>query len=174
MKTEKNFCKDCKQSYTISHNLCMKTYNLERKIPVKKQFFCMHCDPPKSITSKQHLKEHISVVHEGKRYACPECDKIYRTTGHLKSHIQSDHLKQDNFECKYCGKRFGSRIRLDGHTRQSHTQTNCKICNKQVNSQFELKKHMVIVHNDTKNAWICEICPKRVFFTETMFQKHIG
>ena len=174
MKTDKKFCKDCRQSYTTTHNHCVKTYNAAYREKVKKQYFCPHCDPPKSVSTAQHLREHIKVIHEGIRYACPECDKQYSCKGHLKSHIQSEHLKQEDFECEPCGKKFGSRLKLKSHKFQSHSQTNCDICNKQVNSRFELKKHMVLIHNNTENAWICDVCPsKRVFFTQTMFNKHI-
>ena len=172
VKTDKNFCKHCKASYTSVHNC--SSYGFKKLDPTKKEaFVCAHCNPPKSFASKQHLNEHISVQHEGKRYACSECDKNYTTIRHLKSHIQTVHLKRGDFKCKFCGKKFATIDRHRNHVRQSHTQVNCEICFKQINNQFELKKHKVLVHNDTKNAWICEICPKRVFFTQTMFQKHI-
>ena len=170
LKTDKNFCRDCKQPYTNLHNTCIKTY--KNPNPLKKKFVCTHCNPPKSFSSKQHYNEHISVQHEGKRYACSECDKTYSNIENLKSHVQCDHLQKEDFECEFCGKKFGHRRRLQNHTRQSHTQTSCEICNKHVNNRLELKKHMVLVHNDTKNAWICEFCPKKVFFTQSMFQKH--
>ena len=170
MKTEKNFCRDCKQPYTNEHTFCPRNY--KNPNPIKKEkIICPQCN--KSYSSKQYLREHIGTAHEGKRYACSECDKHYATLVHLKSHIQIVHLKREDFECKICGKKFGSLVRLRNHNRQSHTQMNCEICNKQVNNPFELKKHMALVHNDTKNAWICEICPKRVFFTETSYQKHV-
>ena len=92
---------------------------------------------------------------------------------HLKSHIQIVHMKCQDFECEHCGKKFGALVRLRNHVRQSHTQILCGICHKQVNNRHELKRHMALEHNETKDAFVCEICPKKVFFNRLAFNKHI-
>ena len=32
---------------------------------------------------------------------------------------------------------------------------------------------LALEHNETKDAFVCEICPKKVFFNRLAFQKHI-
>ena len=82
-------------------------------------------------------------------------------------------MKCQDFECEHCGKKFGALVRLKNHVRQSHTQILCGLCHKQVNNRHELKRHMALEHNETKDAFVCEICPKKVFFNRLAFQKHI-
>ena len=36
-----------------------------------------------------------------------------------------------------------------------------------------MKKHLALEHDMVKGAYFCEICPKKVFFTETMKNKHM-
>jgi len=172
METEKTYCKKCRLSYVdgVHLNCARNWYNKDD--PLKKDALtCPHCK--KSLSSKQYLKEHISTVHERNRYGCNECDKTFSSVVHLKSHYNTKHLKCEAFVCNTCGKKYGSLNTLRNHKRQSHTQMTCEVCQKQVNNPSELKKHMVLVHNDTKNAWICEICPKKVFFTKAMYEKHL-
>ncbi|QQP39439.1 Zinc finger protein 729 [Caligus rogercresseyi] len=53
-------------------------------------FRCEHCF--KGFTTKGHLKEHISGVHE--RYNnvhCPVCHKSFNTQKRMKKHLFSSH-----------------------------------------------------------------------------------
>lgn len=166
VKTEKNYCKKCKQTYTDEHNFCRKD---EKFI-----YNCPHCSG--EYTSKEGLKFHISRIHEGKntKYSCKHCDQTYASNQNLQSHIQSVHEKGQDYECKPCGKKFGSYRAVVNHNNQSHSQVNCEICGKQIANPNALKRHKVFVHNDTKGAWLCEKCPKKVFFVQTAFEKHMN
>jgi len=35
------------------------------------------------------------------------------------------------------------------------------------------KKCGVVTDKDTKGVWLCDICPKKLFFPEITFDKHI-
>ena len=91
----------------------------------------------------------------------------------MESHIKSFHEKSFDFECQYCGKKSASFHRLKNHIYQSHSHVTCELCGVKVANPSELKKHKVFVHKDTKGAWLCQKCPKKVFFTKTMFEKHL-
>merc|ERR1712241_538942 len=63
MKTEKNFCRDCKQPYTNEHTSCPRNY--KNPNPVKKEkIICPQCN--KSYSSKQYLREHIGTAQKEK------------------------------------------------------------------------------------------------------------
>ena len=142
VKTDKNWCKKCKQSYRDQHTACANDY--------------------KSSYAKKTVK-----------LQCPHCEKSFAGKLTLQSHINSVHDNCSDFECEQCGKKFGSLHRLKGHIWQSHNQVTCELCNKALSNPTELRKHKVFVHNDTKGAWLCEKCPKTVFFLKTMFDKHM-
>ena len=62
-----------------------------------KTFSCKSCDN-KSYTTRRALRHHIRIVHEGKRYPCQSCDKIFTQNRSLTIHIKNDYcegLKQE-------------------------------------------------------------------------------
>ena len=48
------------------------------------------------------------------------------------------------------------------------------ICYKKMSNPIELRRHKVFVHKETEGAWLCEKCPKRAFFSQSTFEKHIA
>ena len=52
-----------------------------------KLFKCSICD--KNYGTKYSLKEHIGVVHEGKKYKCDECNEIFSWKSGLNSLVKS-------------------------------------------------------------------------------------
>ena len=51
-------------------------------------------DCEKAFKEEQGLKDHIRIVHEGKRVKCPECDKPFVSKSTLKKHIDAVHEKK--------------------------------------------------------------------------------
>ena len=98
---------------------------------------------------------------------------MFSTMTTLKHHIKSAHEKCADHECKICGKKLSSWLRLRGHMDQCHSQVTCEICQKTASNPIELKKHKVFVHNDLNGAWLCEKCPKRVFFVKLNYENHM-
>ena len=76
-------------------------------------------------------------------------------------------------EALFKKKKLASKKTLDNHIVQSHNQVTCELCHKKVATKTDLRKHKVFVHNDTKGAWLCDRCPKTVFFMKSMFEKHM-
>ena len=48
----------------------------------------------------------------------------------------------------------------------------CDICNTEVYNMIALKHHRVLVHKK-REGFLCEYCPKKVFFCETFLNKHL-
>ena len=106
---------------------------------------------------------------------CTYCDKTYNQKKELERHVLQIHEKRE-----YCGKEFAIQSQVKRHVKLIHTDTfcvNCEICGKKLNTSSEHWMHKVFVHNETKDAWICEICPKRnrkAFKTPNMLEKHMN
>ena len=58
-----------------------KSFHEETKL-----FKCTFCD--KNYGTKYSLKEHVGVVHEGKKYKCDECGEVFSWKSGLNSHIR--------------------------------------------------------------------------------------
>ena len=112
-------------------------------------------------------------IHEEVKRGCDQCDKSYSTKRLLASHKQSVHENCKDFECKPCGKQFGSYDKLKKHEWQSHSQMTCEICGKQAANPNLMRKHKIFVHNETNGVLFCEKCPKSAFFTQSKFEKHM-
>ncbi len=62
----------------------------------------------------QDLKEHVSMVHAGKQFACAQCEYIGRSARALKQHgLVHDPPK---LSCTKCSARFHWRSQLAAHT----------------------------------------------------------
>ena len=86
----------------------------------------------------------------------------------------SVHEKRLDFKCEQCPKQLPTLQRLWDHVNQCHkNKVNCDICQKQVNNASALKIHMAMEHGQTMGTFSCEVCPKKIFLTQLMLQKHI-
>ena len=106
-------------------------------------------------------------------HLCDQCNKMFSSRQHLIGHIKTEHDKQLDFECSTCGKKTGSNTKLLNHILRCHSQVRCEICNKEIANPYDLKRHKLAVHKDTTGVWLCESCPKSVFFTKSKFDKHV-
>ena len=64
------------------------------------------CD--KIFSQKGNLLNHISTIHEGKRYNCDMCDKEYMEKSSLLDHISSIH-EGNKSVCNMCDKAFAKK-----------------------------------------------------------------
>ena len=140
VKTDKNYCKRCENSYKDVHRCFADVRYIQKK------------------------KDKVQ---------CPHCDKQFSGTPNMRAHIKAAHEKIFDFECDQCGKKLATMKRLKSHITQSHNQVACELCHKKVATGTDLKRHKVFVHNITKGAWLCERCPKTVFFMKSMYDKHM-
>ena len=60
------------------------------------------------------------------------------------------------------------------HMKQSHSQNvTCDICDKKIANPDQLKRHKVFTHKQLKGAWLCDRCPKSVFFSKSTYDIHL-
>ena len=113
-------------------------------VPVKpRNHWCMSCG--KSFTRLEHLRRHVTTVHEGVkdntlslskfssqpnstnnirgRKICGRCDDSFSTLWHLKRHIQTVHENQRDQKCAFCGKSFSRSEHLKRHIIRLHAHS---------------------------------------------------
>ena len=144
-------------------------------------FICDVC--PKTMFSsepgyKKHMKEKHSQINGKKKtfeklQPCPECGKLLSSIWTLRQHIQRVHGNDKSHVCDQCSKGFSTKKQLKGHIDQSHSRQTCENCGKSLLNKFFLKKHLFFDHGIKDGAFICEACPKTVFFTESFYKKHM-
>ena len=91
----------------------------------------------------------------------------------LRLHIQRVHGNDKSNVCIHCGKGFAKSYLLKDHIKQLHSRKTCEHCGKSVLNEHFLKKHLVFDHGIKDGAFICEICPKTFFLSETGYTKHV-
>ena len=84
---------------------------------------CPKCDV--TFSSKDVLKQHIAVVHEGKKaYKCPTCQKTFFTSrSGLMINTETVHEEKKPNKCPKCEKTFPQ---ISGLTIQGHRCQNAK------------------------------------------------
>ncbi|EEQ37234.1 putative zinc finger protein [Clavispora lusitaniae] len=87
--------------------------------------------PQVTVHSFEHeIKSDASIPRHGsdgddepKPFPCPECDKQFKRSEHLKRHIRSVHSNIRPFHCKYCDKKFSRSDNLAQHSK-THFKVN--------------------------------------------------
>ena len=105
---------------------------------------------------------------------CTDCGKVLSSKAIFKLHVQRIHGNNKSHDCDECSKSFANKTDLKGHINQSHSRKTCEQCGKSVLNKFFLKKHLVFDHGITDGAFICDVCPKTMFSSETGYKKHVN
>ena len=123
------------------------------------QVVCEVCG--KMFAGMQKLKLH-SRVHKyaDRTYACPICDKIFRSSSGFLHHKNVEHLGKKTV-CEICGKELSSLQSLKVHMAfhsgdRPHT---CGVCGKAFRYVKDLKHHLRIHNND--KPFECKYCDKK-------------
>ena len=173
---EQNFtCHICGNSLSNKQNLRNHVFLVHTDN--NKKFQCSTCK--KWFSSKNRLKFHHSIVHEGKKVNCKVCGKQFSQNGRLKIHHRNVHQGIKDFSCKYCGKLFSEKQDCINHISRIHEQTEkfiCDICNKVYFAIKSLKLHHRNIHEkifSKPNVINCDKCDKREEITNVIFvMKH--
>ena len=127
-------------------------------------FLCNTCGY--KATSNGVLKNHIDLVHEGKRHICQICGLGLSTPTCLKKHIACVHEGKKPYKCELCDTRCLTQSGLKIHIRNVHDKIKplkCNECQKSFRNNTEVKKHITIVHEKIK-AFKCPLCDKKFSF----------
>ncbi|CAL8272455.1 unnamed protein product [Lota lota] len=82
-------------------------------------------------------------VNEAGRYVCYTCDKTFKTTNILRTHLNT-HSEQKNFACELCGSAFRTKGSLIRHYRR-HTDERpyrCVLCGLSFRESGALTRHL--------------------------------
>ena len=100
---------------------------------------------------------HLKNVHKEKTEICSHCNKGFKTTKHLKSHIKSVHLKVKDIECQLCDAKFTILNYLYQHMTNFHGEKiKCDLCD-QLYPRGRLKPHIKEVHQNIR-TFKCNEC----------------
>ena len=167
---------DCKKHEKSCCPLCKK--NLENVAGLKKHIRFVHdkerpvqCNEcHKKFVTKHTLATHMSEVHEGKRYACDLCDKVFGVQTRLNWHRNEFHDPNNIPKCDICGIVFRTRDILKRHSNSIHgkkpEEHKCEKCGKILSRKDKIIGHMSKVHGENSKPKIvhedfkCNHCDK--------------
>lgn len=116
------------------------------------RFTCATCN--KSFPSKDHLRKHVIVHSDERKYKCTVCSATYKHSKSLRRHNLESHIgkkpikKQEQFHCTICEKVLSSKFSLKKHL-EIHADTKvfkCDECNGSYRLLRYLRKHKNTVH----------------------------
>ena len=76
------------------------------------KFHCKLC--PKYFSTKQHVRQHVRMVHGEKTFKCDICDAAFTSNGGLTRHKMS-HTDERPYVCQICNKGFQRQNQLTNH-----------------------------------------------------------
>jgi uncharacterized C2H2 Zn-finger protein len=109
------------------------------------KYDCPHCQ--KVFTRRKRMAEHVQSVHEGVPHGCPQCDKSFQSRSNLMSHVKSVH-EGVKYECPHCQKGFTRRDSMTAHVRAFHegVKHGCPECDRVFSWRSDLAMHLKTHH----------------------------
>uniref|UniRef100_A0A8C9Z9D3 Transcription factor E4F1 n=1 Tax=Sander lucioperca TaxID=283035 RepID=A0A8C9Z9D3_SANLU len=92
---------------------------------------------------RQQSDKPVYKVNQEGRYICQLCDKTFKTTNILRTHLKT-HSDQKNFSCDLCGTSFRTKGSLIRHNRR-HTDERpyrCTLCGQSFRESGALTRHL--------------------------------
>lgn len=132
----------------------------------------------KSVQTKVRLKEKIK-SDSHKKYLCPFCGKIFKTSAGLGSHMSShncDNKDRKRFKCSICDKYLHSASALGTHKKRHKgiMAFVCPICGKGSFDNGAHKKHLEIHEAGPVQCPVCEKQYHRPGLLKIHMRQHTG
>jgi hypothetical protein len=98
-------------------------------------------------------------MHEGKRWTCGFCGKIYTQKPNYEKHLIV-YTDPEDVTCDTCGKLFATPWVLENHKQAMHNNVKhkCDQCNKEYKNPSSLHVHKVMVHKADEAPHKCPTC----------------
>ncbi|XP_076608287.1 transcription factor E4F1 [Chaetodon auriga] len=96
-----------------------------------------------AISDGADSNKHVYKVNQEGRYICQLCEKTFKTTNILRTHMKT-HSDQKNFSCDLCGTSFRTKGSLIRHNRR-HTDERpyrCNLCGQSFRESGALTRHL--------------------------------
>ena len=141
-------------------------------------FKCSQCD--KAFYNEQKLKDHVEIVHEGKKpnksqpnekYQCIECREKFTCRSRLNIHMISVHVHK----CPLCNTCFKDKDQLKDHVDRVHEGKKkyaCPTCDQRFSVKHSMTSHINAVHEKVKTV-TCVFC-NQSFSNKQQLKNHIG
>ncbi|XP_054730203.1 gastrula zinc finger protein XlCGF57.1-like [Anastrepha obliqua] len=158
LRNETNTSRRLRKNVSSTLGVRQRFYGQPRKRDrSKKALKCPRCD--KQVYKQVYLDAHIRAIHEGyeKPFLCTQCEKAFTRYGQLHTHIESQHLSEDNFSCDFngCDAVFKSKNTWETHRQVVHTTLfRCGL-------QEMLEFHNTQLSNEIGTDHICHQCFKK-------------
>jgi KRAB domain-containing zinc finger protein len=112
------------------------------------RFRCDQC--AKSYKAKGELRNHVMVVHEGRRIPCPDCADVLSSVQALKRHQKSFHFgAPKDHVCEICAQAFTHRDTWKKHvlTHDKVMRSDpCPYCGKVLRNKDVMRQHINALH----------------------------
>ena len=105
--------------------------------------------------------KHLKIRRNGK-HICGACNKEFKQSGHLDTHIKLKHSDAKPYHCNHpgCNKSFAVRWALRTHKKiHEEKRYSCNYCDKKFHQKFQMETHIKYVHFGM--AYKCDICDKK-------------
>ncbi|XP_059618621.1 oocyte zinc finger protein XlCOF6-like [Phlebotomus argentipes] len=147
-------CSECGKRFTTKGNL-QSHMTIHMPDEMRLIFPCPYCE--KKFSQKICVEGHITACHDrDNAFICEECGKSCNTKGALGQHMET-HIKEYNFQCQICSKKFKTRLQVKRHeVCHSAEVFLCGECGLKLKSKKTLRMHK-LVHLDVKK-FKCNYC----------------
>ncbi|XP_037051509.1 zinc finger protein 271-like [Bradysia coprophila] len=120
------------------------------------EFVCDLCG--KCFPNRRAVYSHIQ-KHTGQKVLCNICGKCFSNRNNLTKHHKTVHLKEKNYQCPTCEKRYDSSYRLRIH-QNAHAGIRlfgCSLCPQSFITSSALSRHKKTVHKQGE-LYECNVC----------------
>ena len=168
---------DVKQSIAISDQSEDEPLN-DKTNEIDKRLFCDFPNCMFCTLSSSNLAQHLRVHNDEKNFECRNCNRKFRSSSNLKTHIRAIHTKERMFACDFCEKKFATQWQKKSHTKTNHIRKreasyDCSVigCDRSFLKYQSLAAHLKSGHNISKKAIegvkieplkMCENCGKQL------------
>jgi len=157
--------KNCNKTFT-------EKYMLKRHQQDHKLYTCEKCNL--SFSNKNSMKKHLKEVHATVEilFVCQICKKNLLSLSAYNKHKHSHRTSKTHY-CKICNKYFRSSYQLKSHISHNHTNHRpfkCDICNKSYVQQAELNRHK---KTHEAKPLECSICENKMFIRNEQLVSHL-
>ena len=171
------FCVRCEMVFDTKEEMIyhMESMHINRtcvKMNNNEGYLCTECG--RQFPNNSLLKEHRLTHTEERPHVCNICDKGFKRTSALLTHIRGVHAPSSDHKCPICDKTFRAKLYLDRHVKlvhyRQHKNYKCNVCQKEFTSISGMSYHRK-THKPRKGLK----CPRcsRVYMCKSTLNSHM-